>query len=131
MAQTQFGRGAGRYTLEHRVVMARSLGRPLLKRENVHHKNGDRRDNRYDNLELWVKPQPSGQRVEDLIAWIINLYPRWTLDELRRMAARELREKRSSLSPEERGDFMRTRPPLDELWDRICAWHTETLAGSS
>jgi hypothetical protein len=63
--------------LEHRHVMEQVLERALLSKEEVHHRNGVRTDNRPENLELWTRSQPAGQRVVDLIQYaqeIIDLY---------------------------------------------------------
>lgn len=61
------------YIYEHVYVMSEHIGRPLEAHENVHHKNGDRADNHLENLELWTTKQPPGQRVEDKVAWAIEL----------------------------------------------------------
>jgi hypothetical protein len=40
------------YVPEHRLVKARELGRPLTRNETVHHIDGDKKNNKPDNLQL-------------------------------------------------------------------------------
>jgi hypothetical protein len=53
------------YAMQHRLIVARAIGRPLEPWEQVHHLNGKRQDNRLENLELWKKSQPAGIRQAD------------------------------------------------------------------
>lgn len=77
------------YVLEHHAVIAKLLGRPIARDETVHHKNGQRADNRPENLELWVSRQCKGQRVEDLVAWAKELLTRYEPEALHEQPRRE------------------------------------------
>lgn len=69
--------GLPKRTSEHRFVMEQHLGRPLWPDETVHHRNGDRSDNRLSNLELWSSWQPAGQRIEDKLQWAREILARY------------------------------------------------------
>lgn len=51
------GVDGGKYEFEHRLIMERIIGRKLLRTEHVHHINGNKQDNRIENLSLMTKSE--------------------------------------------------------------------------
>jgi HNH endonuclease len=56
----------GKRRREHRVLMEKYLGRPLLRTEIIHHKDGNSLNNNLENLELFPS-NSEHQRYEDAL----------------------------------------------------------------
>lgn len=72
----------GKNVYEHRAVAEQKLGRAMTADETVHHINGQRADNRPENLEVWVSSHPAGQRIEDVVAHAEMILARYAPDKL-------------------------------------------------
>ena len=68
---------ANGWVAQHRLVMELHLGRALEDNETIHHLNGDKADNRPENLELWSRSHPRGSRALDLLAWAEQIIGRY------------------------------------------------------
>jgi hypothetical protein len=62
-----------KYILEHRLIWETHYNVKLKPHQNIHHINGDRLDNRIENLELWDTTQPKGQRMKDKIEYALSI----------------------------------------------------------
>ena len=68
-----------KYIYSHRAIFLYHHGYlPKI----LDHINGIRDDNRIENLELWSKYQPSGQRVEDKVKYALEILEQYAPEKL-------------------------------------------------
>ena len=90
---------------EHRILVARRIGRPLRRDEIVHHINGDRIDNRDSNLQLLTtKSHHSHLTVRDLQEQIRGLEKRIFFLEADNIVLRKQLESIANPEPSRRED---------------------------
>lgn len=65
----QISVGDGRRVLEHRYIIECAIGRRLGSNEVVHHRNGNRLDNRPENLELMPPSEHTRRHVHERHPW--------------------------------------------------------------
>jgi len=65
--------GNGKRIFEHKFIMEQYLGRELIGKEEIHHINGNKQDNRIENLEL-CKDRAGHKRKHQQYDWSTN-YP--------------------------------------------------------
>ena len=62
----------GKRFFEHRLIMEKHIGRKLCRRETVHHRDGNRSNNKISNLQLKINAHSPGQTLKDLIEIVIK-----------------------------------------------------------
>lgn len=97
--------GANRngYIREHRLVMSQIVGRPLLPKEVVHHKDGNKQNNDPSNLELFQS------NAAHLAATLSGQCPRWTESGRAGMRAEAERRRIRLPSAEQLAEAYRTK----------------------
>lgn len=75
-------KGKSGWSFEHRLNMEKYLSRKLSPTERVHHRNGDKKNNSIENLELWIHTHPSGQRVSDHVEHALRILKQYAPQKL-------------------------------------------------